>query len=283
MDQFIIAYLPKPSQPEPVVSHAVALAKMLHKGLILLSIHDTHYAESPDQSTATMQLQSLTDQIKQPSNPLYYADTSYCSMHGDTHDVLTQIPKLLAAVAIVVQVDCDAPHKTPTHPRHLLHLLRDIQIAYLTVQQPHPNTTAFYIPALTIDYRRESKEKLIWASYFARFGGSDIKILRQDYKDEGLRDACYENMRFVEKIFGDLNIHYHTQTYSGGKLFTEPAAVSYAAQHNISLFISLTTDTRDRDMLEWIIGTPEQRVIRNPEKLPILFLNQRDDLYVLCD
>ena len=47
--------------------------------------------------------------------------------------------------------------------------------------------------------------------------------------------------------------------------------------------ITLTTDLRKRDILEWFIGTQEQRIVRNSLLMPILFLNPRDDFYVLCD
>ena len=44
----------------------------------------------------------------------------------------------------------------------------------------------------------------------------------------------------------------------------------------------MTTDKRDRDLGDLIAGPTERRLLQK-STIPILFLNQRDDLYVLCD
>ena len=35
--------------------------------------------------------------------------------------------------------------------------------------------------------------------------------------------------------------------------------------------------------LDWLFGTPDRRIITHPSATPVLLLNPRDDLYVLCD
>jgi len=47
------------------------------------------------------------------------------------------------------------------------------------------------------------------------------------------------------------------------------------------LLIAVTT--KEKDGLEFFVGVQEQRTIVNRERIPILFLNPREDLYVLCD
>ena len=49
------------------------------------------------------------------------------------------------------------------------------------------------------------------------------------------------------------------------------------------LLIAVTTDRRDRDVGVWLLGVPEKRLLSHPSHTPLLLLNQRDDLYVLCD
>jgi nucleotide-binding universal stress UspA family protein len=44
-DQFVIAYLADLDNPDTVLTHAVALARMLGKGLILLHISDPRYTD----------------------------------------------------------------------------------------------------------------------------------------------------------------------------------------------------------------------------------------------
>lgn len=277
-DQFVIAYLPHPDRCETVLSHALPLAQMLHKGLILLYIEDPRH-KGPSTAEAEPLLSAATERLKQQ-----HADTHFCALKGNTKEIITALPMVLYGVVAVCEADSHAHRRTPTHPRQVLRDFADSKIAYLTVQQPRSPQQKCANVALTIDYRRESKEKLIWASYFARFNHSQLHILNQTYKDEGLHNMWRDNIRFMEKIFASLGITTFSQhEYRSHGPFSEPHAADFAAEQGYELLISTTTDLRDRDNLEILIGTAEQRVIRNPHKLPILFLNPRDDLFVLCD
>ena len=129
---------------------------------------------------------------------------------------------------------------------------------------------------LTMTHRREGKEKLVWASYLARFLGSRITIAHPDYRDGDLRMRWKNNMRFVDKMFTPLGITYTD-------------AVAYGDDHkNLDLLqpdllIARTSDPRERDIVDLLSPLPEYRLLIHPSHTPILFLNPRDDLYILCD
>lgn len=280
-DQFVVAYIPNPDRCETVVSHAVPLAQMLGKGLILLFIEDKRYGGMSREEAARI-LEGEVLRIK----PLH-GDTNFAALRGSTRDIITALPMLLYGVVVVAESRSDAERRSPQHPREVLHNFAESKIAYLVAQQKYePSSAKGYMSdvALSIDYSRESKEKLIWASYFARFGKSQLHILSHAYRDERLHRLWSDNIRFMQKIFSSLAISAYSQDeYVAHGVFTEPCALDHAAAHGYNLLISTTTDMRDRDTLELIIGTAEQRTIRNKHKLPILFLNPRDDLFVLCD
>ncbi|MBR1793017.1 MAG: hypothetical protein IJ764_05195 [Bacteroidales bacterium] len=277
-DQFVIAYLAHPDKADTIISHALPLAQMLRKGLILLYVEDPRYG-GLSTSEAEPLLSAHAKRLREQ-----HADTNFCALRGDTKEIITALPMMLYGVVVVAEADTHAPRRTPTHPKQVLRNFAESKIAYLTVQQPRLPEQHFANVALTIDYRRESKEKLIWASYFARFNNSQLHILSQTYRDEGLHNMWRDNIRFMEKIFSSLGItSFSRHQYTSKGPFAEPHAAEYAAEQGYELLISTTTDIRDRDNLELIIGTAEQRVVRNPGRLPILFLNPRDDLFVLCD
>mgnify|MGYP006873208099 CR=1 FL=1 len=88
----------------------------------------------------------------------------------------------------------------------------------------------------------------------------------------------------MQKIFSSLGIsHIEHHTFAAHGIFSEPVAAAEADTLGCTLLISSTTNRNDHDIIEWIIGTAEQRVVCNAAKTPVLFLNPRDDLYVLCD
>lgn len=274
-DQFVIAYLADLSMAHEVVTHATHLAHILNKGLILLYVEDTKYGNATvaDATPDILKIEAALTDIR----------PAHVILKGRTHDVVNALPTRLNGVVAVAGVNAHAKRGSATHPREVLRAFAECKIAYLTVQSALPHNGTYSRVGYGIDFRKESKEKLIWASYFARFNKSRLLMLHYDYTDEGLRSKWSNNIRFMNKFFRGLGVEYEQQSVTGRALFPETLICDAAAQSGCGMLISVTTDTRDLDVLEWFAGTQEQRTIRNADHLPVLFLNPRDDIYVLCD
>ena len=274
-DQFVIAYLADLSMEQAVVSHACHLARMLNKGLIFLYIQDPRY-----------HLPS-TDQVEPDLIRLETAHPdvhpAHVAMKGNTREIITALPTLLNGVVAVAGVNPKSRIGSLTHPKRVLHNFAQCKIAYLTVQQPlAPNETFSHV-AYSIDFHKESKEKLIWASYFARFNRSTLHMLHFNYKDSGLRTKLNNNIKFMNNFFHNVGVEYQSQTVAGHAFFPERLICDAAGANGYDLLISVTTDTRERDMIEWFVGVHEDRTVRNAARMPVLYLNPRNDIYVLCD
>jgi len=278
-DQFVIAYISDFNRCTATLTYALFMAKMVKKGLILLHISDRRYTDiKPDE--AEQQLRIIQQNAAKEAN----AETpiSYAALRGNTKEILTSLPTLLNAVAVVTQVDSHAAYRSPMHRRQLLNNFSECKTAFLIVQAPLPSgRPAFSNIALSVDFKKESKDKYIWTSYFARFNSSTIHTLYYDYKDEFLKNKWYSNMKFLYKFFNSLNLTFQPHIIPSVSTYTDINALRYAAQQGYDLLISVTT--KERDAIEFFIGTQEQRLIINSEQMPILFLNPREDLYVLCD
>ena len=259
-DQFVVACVESPDTAPSVIAAArLFAARLRHKSLMLLNV-------SSDNSDSGW--------LKQYEIP-------YAALRGDWATAIEGLPTVFNAVLAVTAVDPTAPRGSIANPRSLLRAFRKCKIAYLVVDKSFP-TDASYKPehtALTVDFHRESKEKLIWASYLARFLGADLTIALPQYKDSGLRTLQDNNLRYIDKVFPPLNIKYHKTSLEASHA---PDLKAIESLHP-DLLIALTTDPRATDPLDWIIGTPDRRLITHPSDTPILFLNPRDDLYVLCD
>lgn len=274
-DQFVIAYLADLSMRHEVVSHALFLSRMLSKGLILLYVEDRRYGGATREA-AEGGLKAI--EAAHPG-----ADTAHIALRGDTREVAVALPTMLNGVAVVAGVNPSAPRRSPTHPREVLRLFAECKIAFLTVQTPLDDPQHYQSVAFGIDFRKESKEKLIWASYFARFNRSRLMMMHFNYSDEGLRAKWRNNVVFMNKFFRSVGIGCEQSPVAGRALFPETLVCERAAAEGCGVLISVTTDLRDRDVVEWFAGTAEARTIQNPRRLPVLFLNPRDDLYLLCD
>ena len=273
-DQFIIACLESPATAGIVLPYAKHFASHLRKGIILLNV-------SRD---------GQSDWLKQYGLP-------YVGLKGDWKTAIDGLPTAFGGVLAVTAVDPSAPRSSITHPSTLLRTFSDCKIAYLLVNEeggmrneelgtgainssfltPHSS----FSTVLTLDHRRESKEKLIWGSYMVRFFGAKLTVATPAYNDAGLREKVANNILFMKKIYKSLNVDYTLSSFTYHlSPFTSPDLS--VLKSDPSLLIAMTTDRRDRDLGDLLVGPPERRLITSA-RIPILFLNQRDDLYVLCD
>ena len=274
-DQFVIAYLSDLSMNQAVVSHACHLARMLNKGLILLYIEDKRFHLPP-----VNEVEKTLLQIEAAHPDVHPA---HVAIKSDSKEIIDALPTLLNGVIAVAGVNPRAPLGSPTRPRRVLKLFSQCKIAYLTVQAPLTDPTTYNSVAFSIDFNKESKEKLIWASYFARFNHSQLSMIHFQYSDSGLHYKWHNNILFMDKFFAGLNVSYNAIPINGKSVYPETAVCRAAAEAGCGLLISVTTDSRNRDVLEWFAGVQEDRTIRNPHLLPVLFINPRNDIYVLCD
>ena len=276
-EQFIIAYITDFDDCTTPVSHAVFLSQMIHKDVILLYICDKRYTTLlPDEAETNMK--QLNDRMQSTYPQCKF---HYCVLSGETEKVINTLPTLLNAVAITTRVDKEAKRKSPIHKSNILNDFKSCKTAYLVAQKPLDNTASMNNIAMTIDFKKESKDKLIWSSYYARFNKSSVSVLYYDYKDEFLKNKWYSNMKFLHMFYTNLNLTFVPSIIPSKSTFPDINALNYIEDKNIGLLITVTT--KEKDAMEFIIGVQEQKTIVNDQKIPILFLNPREDLYVLCD
>lgn len=258
-DQFVVACVESPATAPAVIAAARHFAERLrHKGLMLLNVGRDAKAEW----------------IKDYGLP-------YAALQGDWATAIEGLPTAFNAILAVAAVDPQAPRSSIANPRTLLRVFGKCKVAYLVVDKgfaPDANYTPAHT-ALTVDFHRESKEKLIWASYLARFLAAKLTIALPQYKDQGLRTLQDNNVRYIDKVFTPLDIRYAKTTLPASHTPDLEALDSLRPD----LLIALTADPRATDPIDWIFGTADRRLLTHPSATPILFLNPRDDLYVLCD
>lgn len=275
-DQYVIAYLPCLDDTDMVLTHAVHMADMLQKGLILMHVSDPEYTNvTPDEAEPRLNalIPSLRPQL--PNLPITYA-----ALKGNTQMIINALPEMIGAVIIVAQVNAHSSRKSPLHPKCILKDFAECKIAYLTVQERYPERSTPKKVVFSIDYHKESKEKFVWASYFARFGKCRLTAMHYDYKDEGLSYKCKANLKFMSKLYDSLDVKYDVLSIDRSGAYTD-CAIFKQKTSIFDLMVSVTT--KEKDMIEYFTGTQENRTITNKDHIPVLYLNPREDIYVLCD
>lgn len=271
-DQFIVCHITDFSHTEEVVSHSLMLAQMLNKGIVLLHISDDRYS-SPSPDEAQEKLKNIQDNYGGKI-------LSYAALKGKSQEVINTLPVILNAVAVVVMARKSNKHDA-SHYKEILKNYSECKIAYLTIQEGESCKESPKKVAYSCDFKKESKNKILWPSYFGRFSASEIHILYPNYKDEGLKRKWYYNMKFIHKFYTNLNLTFSPHEIPNPHNFLDVDALISSKELGCTLFCASTTN--ERAPLDFFIGTQEERTILNSQKIPVLYLNPRDDIYVLCD
>lgn len=160
-----------------------------------------------------------------------------------------------------------------------LRFIKPSRLPVMTVGKKLPADNAFKHVVLPLDIERQAKEKALWAGYFSRFYQATIHIMHPHYEDEGLQQQVTDNIAFVEKLYHNLEISYVLD-----EVAPQPNLDLYSLEFADSVEATLTVImmTRYYTLADLLLGPQEKKVVGNPQEFPVLCINQRDDLYVLC-
>lgn len=273
-DQFVIAYLNNLDCTDSCIEHAVQIAKILNKGLILIHIYDEALT-SIGVEEAEIKLKELNSKIT--DSQLH----SYISLKGNSKEIIGKLGQLLNAVIIVTSCNPNEKQKNKAdNPSVLLKNMENSRTAYLICNQKE-SIVDYKKVLLTLNNARESKEKTLWASYFARFFGSEVTLFYHTYKDSFYQKQLNLNLAFARKMLGQFSIIPSNHKSEDRKTLLDLQALNYADKKNYGVIICQTT--KDKSFFDKIKGLEEVKVLKELNDKAILFLNPRDDLFVLCE
>ncbi len=278
-DQFIAVYFSQIESFDAALSYALPLARVLDKGIVFLHVQDPKYvSESISPELAKEKIQQAERLISS-----YGILSEYYLLEGKTSEILKGSIEKLNVICLITGINTSKKGKKADAPEELLKNLEYIKTAYLLAPEPLSDEKLLKNIAFTIDFEKESKEKIPWASYFGRFNRSLIYVCYPEYKDDYLSRSTQENLRFVKKMFEELNVNYVVEEIGRVNYSStiDMEAIKRFENNRIGLLIAVST--RGKTVIDFLRFRPEYKTIRNPYKIPVLMLNPREDIYVLCD
>ena len=163
--------------------------------------------------------------------------------------------------------------------RRALKFIAPSRLPVMTVGADGPIDPQWLNVMVTLDIYRQEKEKALWSGYFNRYGGATVHVLHTTYKDEFLREKLRGNLEFTDKLYDNLSIQAEKHEIpKAGDL--DDYALRHAADYHGCLLVVMTTTYKS--FVDILFGTLEKHLIANKFGIPVLCLNERDDLYVLC-
>ncbi len=123
-----------------------------------------------------------------------------------------------------------------------------------------------------LDLQPGSKQKVKWAKILHKAAGSHFDVFVENFGDESTDKKLKADLKQLTEILDHHNIP-HSITFSSPRGSFANQILAFAKEKNADAIMI----TSDPDKLAWNpFNTTEERVLYNPDKIPVMFINSKN-------
>jgi len=145
-------------------------------------------------------------------------------------------------------------------------------IPFVVVQDPPENMDRVSNILFPIDFKSENKEKLQWAIYMGKYFNARVHLFKSPIKDKSLAKKVNVNLNFAIRFLIQNNLDYEIHTADRKANFNKEM-ISFGRE--VSADMLLITTTKHITFLDYLFGAPEQYIMANPFKIPVMVVNPK--------
>lgn len=165
--------------------------------------------------------------------------------------------------------------------KHGLKAFRESSIAFLFVNGDSPEFLEYKNVLVPLDYRKASKETALWASFFGRFNKSIVRVIYAKETDKEQEVNLMKNLNFIKKFLSNLGVSHQliAGKSSSWGICKETLDKAWKLKGDVMVF----SGSAYISIVDLLIGLPEKRIIQKAGNLPVLIINPRKEICVMCD
>jgi len=163
------------------------------------------------------------------------------------------------------------------------------RVPVIAIGNAEPEENNYQQIVLPLDIHCQDKELALWASYFPTFLQKNcthipkenvlIHIIFNQYKNEFQQKKVQNNVDYVTKMFNSLEVSYKLHPFSKiDNIHTFGLEFAAKIENSMMLFLM----TQHYSFIDLLFGPVENHILGNRENIPVLCLNAREDIFVLC-
>jgi nucleotide-binding universal stress UspA family protein len=145
-------------------------------------------------------------------------------------------------------------------------------VPFLVIQDKPRSEERFRSIVFPIDFKAENKEKLQWAIYLGKYFNSKVYLFKAPVTDKGLVKKVNRNLTFAVKFLIQNNLDYEIHTAKKSSKFARET-LDFAIEKQADLI--LITTTKNISIADYLLGAPEQYIIANSNRIPVMCVNPR--------
>jgi hypothetical protein len=248
-----------------VVVHGVRLADILKKELCLTAI----WKNKEQKAQLQEKLINATQTIKQNVPDMRISSLLIKNSLLENLDKLTW--DYDAVLIVLHQLDVKLGLKA----------FRESSIAFVFVNGDAPESLNYKNVLIPLDYRKASKETALWASFFGRFNHSLVQVVYAHETNKEDAANLMKNLNFLQKFLSNLNVAH--QLIAGKSSSWGICNETIANASKLNGDVMVFAGSNNVSLIDLLIGLPEKRIIRKAGNLPVLIINPRKEICVMCD
>jgi len=264
-EQKIIVICDFSERMKEVIIHGARMADMLKKELCLTAIWKDKSQKSEIQDKIVQTTRNL--KLNLPDLPI-----SWLLLQKSLRDNMQKLVDEYNGVLVVL-------HQTDIH--WVLKAFQQSSIAFLFVNGDLPRFLSYKNVLVPVDYRKASKETSLWASYLGRFNRSQVQLIYAHETNNEDAGRLMKNLEFFKKFLSSLNVRHQqiAGKASSWGICNETLDRAEEWMGDLMIFSGSSSIT----LLDLMIGLPEKRIVKKAGHLPILLINPRKDICMMCD
>lgn len=123
-----------------------------------------------------------------------------------------------------------------------------------------------------VDFKREQKEKLIWAAFLHKHYNAKIRICYQQSSDSRIKTKTKSNIVFSKNYLAEKGAEFEIQALPGNKSLADES-IEFAKKIDAGMILIMTT--KNISFQDYVLGADEQQIIANSAKIPVMCINPK--------
>ena len=254
------------SVSESAFLHAMKIAQNVDNIIRLI-----HIVKDPEEA----QLKEIEKKLAESVNSLtekYDIPVESVLLKGSIFSEISKYNSDNEDVAMVVMGTHGIKGKQKYFGSAALRVIVGSPIPFVVVQDKPVDEKKFSDIVFPIDFKSENKEKLYWAIYLGKYLNAKIHLFKSPVTDKSLAKKVNVNLNFAIRFLIQNNIDYEIHTAKKSGNFSKEML---AFARDLKSDMILITSTKHITFLDYLFGAPEQYIMANPSKIPVMVVNPK--------
>src|SRR6056297_78170 len=247
------------------LEYAVVFAKKTSNNIAL--VHVVKSAKNIDET------QQKLEEVAQANEKKYHIKTKAFVREGSIFTTIGEVATEIEANLVIMGTHGLRGMQKLTGS-WALKVIVSSKVPFVVVQEP-PKEDELKNIVFPIDFKKENKEKLNWASYLNSHFNTKFHIVKPNTTDVGFIKRIKANIIFSRDFMDSKGIDYEINSLKGEKSFAVET-IDYAK--NIEADLILIISTKNIGITDYVLGASEQYMIANSARIPVMVVNPREDL-----